>query len=346
VVFVAFCIKSPIFVFKLKIAKVTFTLYTVFNLKVIKIKGGFNLNPPPISLIFIQKTTNMIELKDIITFEGQPARRVWENEEWYFVIRDLVQILTDSKNPRQYIKNIKRRDAELSKAWPELETMLPIPTSGGIQKMGCTNTEGALRIVQSIPSRKAEPFKRWLAEVGYQRIQEIDNPALAMQRVRELYRENGYNDDWIDIRLQSIGIRNKLTNEWQLRGVKYGKQFAILTAEISQAIFEVSPSKHKEYKGLKRESLRDHMTEQELIFTMLGEVETRQEAQKEDAQGFIENKKAAKKGGKAARVALDAYEQETGKRVLSTKNFLHQIKSATQKKLQSKEQKGLFDTDN
>ena len=188
------------------------------------------------------------------------------------------------------------------------------------------------RIIQSIPSPKAEPFKQWLAKVGYERVQEIENPELAAQRAREYYKALGYDEKWIETRLQSIQVRGQLTDEWKGRDVKEGLEYAILTAEISRATFGLAPSEYKNLKGLKRENLRDHMTNLELIFTMLGEEQTRQEAIKDDAQGFEENQEAAIKGGTAAGDALEAFEKRTGDRVVSSQNFKQQVEDAKQHK--------------
>lgn len=264
-------------------------------------------------------------MNELIMFEEKVIRRTWHNDEWFFVIQDVVKVLTDSKDVKQYIRKMRQRDKELNKGWVQFVLPLPIETKGGKQKISCANTKGIFRIIQSIPSPKAEPFKQWLAKVGYERIQEIENPDLVIERIRETYKLKGYSDEWIDIRLQSIGIRKKLTDEWKKRRVKEGREYAILTAEMSQALFGLTPSDHKKLKGLKKHSLRDHMTEEELIFTMLGEVRTRNEAEEKNALGFLENKKVAKQGGKAAKDAMDAYEKSIGKKVLSKKNFLKQI---------------------
>jgi hypothetical protein len=271
----------------------------------------------------------------VAIFQEKEIRRVWHNEQWWFSVEDMVSTLTDSRDPKQYIQRMKQRDSELSKGWVQIVLTLSVETAGGKQRMNCTNTEGALRIIQSIPSQKAEPFKQWLAKVGYERIQEIENPELAAQRARDYYKALGYDEAWIEKRLQSIAIRGQLTDEWQGRGVKEGQEYAILTAEISKATFGLNPSEYKEFKGLQRENLRDHMTDLELIFTMLGEVGTRNEAQKRDAQGLHENKKAAIEGGAAAGDALEAYEKRTGDKVVTPKNFKNQIKEAkkTGKKL-------------
>lgn len=282
----------------------------------------------------------MEEQNKLIVFQEQEVRRTWHNEEWWFVVNDVVQILTDSKNVGDYIKKMRKRDEELSKGWGEIVTPLSIETKGGKQRMNCANTEGIFRIVQSIPSPKAEPFKKWLAKVGYERIQEIENPELAAERARQYYKDLGYSDTWIDTRLQAIVTRGELTDEWKAREVKEGLEYAILTAEISRATFGLAPKEYKQLKGLKRENLRDHMTRLELIFTMLGEEQTKQETIKDDAKGFEESRDAAIKGGTAAGKALDAFEKETGNKVVSSDNFKQQIKEAKkQKRLEKKKDK-------
>ncbi|MCB0851591.1 MAG: Bro-N domain-containing protein [Bacteroidetes bacterium] len=268
----------------------------------------------------------------MILFQEQQIRRVWHNEEWWFVVEDVVLALTDSKNVKAYVKRMRQRDQELSKGWEQFVTPLPVETAGGVQKINCANTEGIFRVIQSIPSQKAEPFKRWLAKVGYERIQEIENPELAAERARQYYQELGYDEAWIEKRLQSIVVRGQLTDEWKERGVKEGLEYAILTAEISEATFGLKPKDYKKVKDLKRENLRDHMTPLELIFTMLGEEGTRQETLKDDAQGFPENLKAAKKGGAAAGDAREAFEKRTGQKVVSPSNYKKQIKEAKAKK--------------
>lgn len=277
----------------------------------------------------------------LILFQEQEIRRIWYQEEWYFSILDIIQILADTANPTDYFKKMRKRDEAL-KAY--VGTNCPhVALEGKTGKKRRTtvgNTQSVLRIIQSIPSPKAEPFKQWLAQVGHERIQEIENPELAAERAREYYRDLGYDEDWIAKRLQSIEIRGKLTDEWKSRQVKEGREYAILTAEISRAMFGVAPSEHKDLKNLKRENLRDHMTDLELIFTMLGETSTRNKAIEKDAQGFFENRRAAVDGGTAAGKALDAYEQETGTQVLSEKNFKHQIAEAKkQKRLEQKKQR-------
>lgn len=274
----------------------------------------------------------MEEQNKIIVFQEKQIRRIWHNEEWWFVVEDVVAVLTDSRDVKQYIRRMRSRDAELSKGWVQIVLPLPIETPGGTQNINCANTEGLFRIIQSIPSPKAEPFKKWLAKVGYERVQEIENPELAAERARQYYRDLGYDEKWIETRIQSIAIRGQLTDEWKGRGVQEGMEYSILTAEISRATFGLVPSEYKNLKGLKRENLRDHMTNLELIFTMLGEEGTRQEAIKKDAQGFDKNREAAIEGGTAAGDARRAYEERTGDKVVSPSNFKGQIADAKKQK--------------
>ena len=241
-----------------------------------------------------------METTKIAVFKGKEVRKTIHNNEWWFVVEDVVFVLTDSTNPKDYINKMRRRDEELAKGYGQIVHTLPIATSGGPQKMNCANTEGIFRIIQSIPSPRAEPFKRWLARVGYERIQEIEDPELATKRTRALYKAKGYSDDWIEKRMRGIAIREELTDEWKNRGVKEEPEYSILTAEISKATFGLTPSQYKRFKGLKRQNLRDHMNDLELIFSMLGEAATTEITRNRDAQGFGENKSAAIEGGEVA----------------------------------------------
>lgn len=278
----------------------------------------------------------------IVVFQEKQIRRIWHKEEWWFAVVDVIEALTESVKPRDYWYRLKKREKEGSGV--ELSTIcrqLKLESSDGKKyKTDCANTQGMFRIIQSIPSPKAEPFKQWLAKVGYERIQEIENPELAAERARQYYRDLGYDEKWIETRLQAIAIRGQLTDEWKTRGVQEGREYAILTGEISRATFGLTPSEYLQFKGLKRENLRDHMTNLELIFTMLGEEQTRQEAIKRDAQGFPENKEAAIEGGTAAGDAREAFEKRTGDQVVTDQNFKGQIAEAKkQKKLQEKNRK-------
>ena len=258
----------------------------------------------------------------IAIFRQKKIRKTIHKNEWWFVIEDVVLVLIDSKDPKQYIQRMKLRDPELDKGWVQIVHTLAIDTKGGSQKMVCANTEGIFRIIQSIPSPKAEPFKRWLARVGYERIQEIDDPELGAKRTRALYKAKGYSDSWIEKRMRGVEIRETLTDEWKNRGILEEKNYAILTAEISKATFDMTPSEYKRYKGLKRENLRDHMDDLELIFSMLGEASTTEIARNKDAQGFIENKKTARVGGEVAGRARRDLEKKSGKKVSTKENYL------------------------
>lgn len=255
-------------------------------------------------------------------FKGRQIRKTIYKNEWWFVIVDIISALTDSVQPEGYIKDMRRRDFELSKGWGQIATPLPFKTVGGVQKINCANTENILRIIQSIPSAKAEPMKRWLARVGFERIQEIEDPELATKRTRFLYKAKGYPDSWIEKRMRGIEIRETLTDEWTARNVGGEKEYAILTAEISKATFGMTPSQYKESKGLKRENLRDHMVDLELIFSMLGEASTTEIAKNKNSQGFPENKTAAKLGGSVAGKARRDLEAKSGKKVSTKRNYL------------------------
>lgn len=263
----------------------------------------------------------------IAVFTQKAIRRTFHANEWWFVIVDVVAVLTDSKDPTQYLKNMRQRDAELAELLnkggvqivPPLR--LPFETGGGKQNLLCWNTEGLFRLVQSIASPKAEPFKLWLAKVGYERVKEIEDPELAAQRTRELYKTKGYSDEWIERRMRGIAIREELTDEWDKRGVK-GVEYGILTNEIARATFGVTSKEHKQIKGLNRQNLRDHMTDLEQIFSMLGEASTTEIIRSEDTKGFAQNQKAAKRGGSVAGNARKQLETETGQPVVTADNYL------------------------
>jgi DNA-damage-inducible protein D len=260
----------------------------------------------------------------LVVFGGKQIRRAWVDDQWYFSVVDIVGALTDSAAPAKYWDAMKRREKE--SAGIDLSTICrKVRLTGGDGKTyasDAVNTEAAFRIIQSIPSPKAEPFKRWLAQVGYQRVQEIENPELAQQRMRELYKAKGYPDDWIEKCVRSIAVRDELTREWKNRGVKEQTEFAILTAEISKATFGLTPGQYKNLKGLNRENLRDHMTDLELIFTMLGEAATTEIARNKHAQGFDRNRTAAREGGAVAGNARRQLESKSGRKVVSKENYL------------------------
>ena len=266
-------------------------------------------------------------MSSIKLFQDKKIRSVWDETEqqWYFSVVDVVAALTDSVNPTDYLKKMRKRDASLAAYLgtncPQVEMMTE---SGKRRKVLAANIKGLFRIIQSIPSSKAEPFKLWLAQVGYDRIQEIETPELAQERMKELYEQKGYPKDWIDKRLRGIAIRQNLTDEWKERGITEKSDYAILTAEISKATFGLTPSEYKKYKGLmkKNQNLRDHMSDLELIFTMLGERVTTEISQKEKPDTFIENKQVAQRGGNVAGVAREQAEKELGRSIVSNQNFL------------------------
>jgi hypothetical protein len=264
----------------------------------------------------------------IAIFKQISIRKIIYKNEWWFVINDVISALTDSTDPAQYYKRMRSRDLELAELIdkggvhfvPPL--MLKITTAGGIQQMYCWNTEGIFRLIQSIPSPKAEPFKRWLAKVGYERVQEIEDPELAQKRARSIYKAKGYPDEWIDIRMRGIMIREQLTDEWNKHGVKEGVEYEILTAEISRATFGMTPSEYKEFKGLKHQNLRDHMDVLESLFSQLGEAATTEITKTENPVGFIPNKSTSVRGGRIAGEAREKLENITGGKVSTTANYL------------------------
>jgi DNA-damage-inducible protein D len=261
--------------------------------------------------------------KSIAVFRGKEIRKTIHNDEWWFSVVDVCVILTESADPGAYWRKLKQRlKQEGSEAVTFCHGLKLIAPDGKSRKTDCANTEGIFRIIQSIPSPKAEPFKRWLAKVGYERVQEIEDPELATKRTRTLYKAKGYSDDWIEKRMRGIAIREELTDEWKEREVKREKEYAILTAEIAKAAFGVTPGEHKKLKGLIRENLRDHMTDLELIFSMLGEAATTEITRADDARGFKESKRAAHKGGDVAGKARKDLEQKTRKKVVSPENYL------------------------
>ena len=268
-------------------------------------------------------------MSNIKLFESKQIRSVWNeaDQKWYFSVQDVVEVLTDSTDVKQYIKRILSRDVSLKSNWGTICTLVEMQAADGKRrKIQAADSKGLLRIIQSIPSPKAEPFKQWLAQVGSDRLDEIENPELATQRTRELYKLKGYPEDWIEKRMRSIAIREELTEEWKNRGVKEKIEYAILTAEISKATFGLTPSEYKEVKGLKSQNLRDHMTDLELIFSMLGEASTKEIAVNTDTHGFEQNKKAAKAGGKIAGDARKQLEIKSGKKVVTSKNYLPENK--------------------
>lgn len=277
-------------------------------------------------------------MSNLKLFENKQIRSDWneEEQEWYFAVVDVVAVLTDSSDPKDYWYRMKKREKvsgfELSTICRQLKL---VAADGKKYATDCATKQGLLRIIQSIPSPKAEPFKQWLAQVGAERIAEIENPELAQTRIRETYKAKGYSDEWIDKRIRGILVRDELTNEWKQRGVKEGKEYSILTAEISKATFGIIPSEYKKLKGLSKaaENLRDHMTDLELIFTMLGEASTSEIAKNKNAIGFVENHKAAKAGGNVAGNARKELEKQSGKKIVSKQNFKELTESTKKKKL-------------
>lgn len=266
----------------------------------------------------------------IAVFKGKEVRKTIHNDEWWFSVIDVVEVLTESERPRKYWADLKKKLIEnegFSELSDKIGQLKLLSSDGKYYSTDCANTETIFRIIQSVPSPKAEPFKRWLATVGYERVQEIENPELASQRARAIYKAKGYPESWIEKRMRSIAIREELTDEWKERGVKEGVEYSILTAEISKAAFGMTPSEYKQHKGLDRENLRDHMTDLELIFSMLGEAATTEIARTRDAQGFPENKKAAHEGGSVAGNARKELELKSKKTVISKQNYLGTIPS-------------------
>jgi len=265
-------------------------------------------------------------MSSIKLFESKKIRSEWDDKEqkWYFSVIDIIEILTESQRPRKYWADLKKK--LLQEGFEQLSEkigQLKMEASDGKKYLtDVSDVKTLLRIIQSIPSPKAEPFKRWLAQVGYERLEEIENPELAAQRTRDLYKAKGYPDDWIEKRMRSIAIREELTEEWKNREIKEQIEYSILTAEISKATFGLTPTEYKALKGLKSQNLRDHMTDLELIFSMLGEASTTKVTRAKNAKGFIENKKAAIIGGKIAGNALKELEKESGEKVITTENYL------------------------
>jgi len=259
----------------------------------------------------------------VAIFKGKEIRKTLHKNEWWFSVIDVIEALTGNERPRKYWSDLKKKlisegYVEVSEKIGQLKMIAP---DGKMRETDCADTETMFRIVQSIPSPKVEPLKRWLARVGYERIQEIEDPELATKRTRILYKLKGYPDDWIEKRMRGIAIREELTDEWQKRGAKEQREYEILTAEISKASFGVTPSEYKKLKGLKRENLRDHMDDFELIFTMLGERSTTEIHRTENSQGMLKLSRDANRGGKVAGIARKELEKELGRSVVSKKNF-------------------------
>ncbi len=261
----------------------------------------------------------------LIVFQSRRIRRVWHENEWFYSVVDVCEALTDSPTPRQYWGKVKQREfvkLQLSPIWVQLKLS---SKDGKSYKTDCVNTKNAFRLIQSIPSKKAEPFKLWLAQVGKDRLDEIENPELAQERMKKLYEKKGYPKDWIDKRIRGIAIRQNLTDEWQERGIEDEQDFAILTAEISKATFGMTPSRYRLHKNLPKRSkanLRDHMDDLELIFTMLGERVTTEISKEEKPESMDDSQDVARRGGSVAGNARRETEKELGRSVISKKNFL------------------------
>ena len=260
-----------------------------------------------------------MENKDLIPFEGKPIRKIWHNEEWYFSIIDIIEILTDSPQPNAYWGKMKKREIELLPIWQQCKFLAP---DGKMRSTDCANIEGIFRIIMSVPSFKAEPLKLWLAEQGKRTIEEAENPELLTKRQAELYRAKGYPEEWITRRVQTIETRKGLTDEWKKRGITEQQDYSILTAVIAKGTFGLTPSEHGKVKGLERQNLRDHMTTFELIFAALGEETTRFNTEKAAADGYSENYEVAAESGRMTGDALKGFEQRTGIKVVSSNNFL------------------------
>ena len=276
----------------------------------------------------------MEENNKLSLFQEKQIRKIWQEGKFYFNLVDIIEVLTDSPDPAKYWFKVKKKMKDLEGAnefspiWRKLKFQA---TDGKFYQMEAADTEGVFRILMSVPSPKVEPFKLWLASVGKERLEEIENPEIAVERAREIYKAKGYPDDWIENRLKSIDIRKQLTDEWKNRGVKEGQEFSILTAVIAKKTFGVTPSEHAQHKGLAKQNLRDHMTNLELVFSMLGEEITRSIAVEEDAKGFNENHDAAHKGGRLAGEARENVERQTNVKVVSKSNFLKELGGADKK---------------
>ena len=268
--------------------------------------------------------TEDITTTKIAIFQKKEIRKTIHKNEWWFSVIDVIEVLTGTERPRKYWSDLKKKliNEGYSEVSENIGQLKLLASDGKSYLTDCATTETMFRIIQSIPSAKAEPFKRWLAKVGYERVQEIEDPELATKRTRAIYKAKGYPDAWIEKRMRGIEVRETLTDEWKKRDVKEGQEYAILTAEISKATFGITPSEYQKLKGLERENLRDHMNDLELIFTMLGEASTTEIAKNKDTQGFIENKTAAREGGAVAGKARKDLELKSGKKVPTSKNYL------------------------
>lgn len=264
----------------------------------------------------------MIPKQAIQLFEQRKVRTVWDDrsEEWYFAVSDVVEVLTDSVNPTDYIKKMKKRDPELSKGWGQIVTPLSVQTAGGRQRVNCATAQGMFRIIQSIPSPKAEPFKQWMAQVAADRLDQMQDPELSIQQAMADYKQLGYSDNWINQRLKSIEVRKELTDEWERRGVKKGQEYATLTDIITQGWSGMTTRQYKRYKGLKTESLRDNMTNLELVLNMLAEATTTEISKEKKPRSIAASRAVAAQGGRIAGNTRREIEAQTGKKIVSRLN--------------------------
>lgn len=262
----------------------------------------------------------MTKKQEIKIFEDKKVRTVWdsETEQWYFCVADVVEVLTDSKNPTDYIKKMKKRDPSLAEGWGQIVTPLSVQTSGGKQRVNCATQQGLFRIIQSIPSHKAEPFKIWMAQVASQRLDQMQDPELSIEQAIADYKRLGYSDKWINSRVKGIEVRKELTDEWDRAGVKQGQQYALLTDIITREWSGMTTRQYKQYKGLKKENLRDNMTNVELALNMLAEASTTEISKQKNPKGYTQSAKIAKEGGSVAKAARKQLESKTGKSAISS----------------------------
>jgi len=262
----------------------------------------------------------MTKKQEIQLFEDKKVRTVWdsESERWYFCVVDVIEVLTDSKNPTDYIKKMKKRDPALAEGWGQIVTPLTVPTAGGKQRVNCATQEGLFRIIQSIPSPKAEPFKVWMAQVASSRLDQMQDPELSIDQAIADYKRLGYSDKWINSRIKGIEVRKELTDEWDRAGVEQGQQYASLTDIITKEWSGMTTRQYKQHKGLKRESLRDNMTNVELALNMLAEASTTEISKQKNPKGYTQSAKIAKEGGSVAKAARRQLESKTGKSAISS----------------------------
>ena len=271
----------------------------------------------------------MSDIEKIQLFEDQKVRTIWveSDEKWYFSIKDVILILAEAKDPKDYLSKMRRREPELAKGWGQIVHPLVVRTPGGPQKENFANLEGMFRIIQSIPSKKAEPFKRWLAQVGAERIHQMQDPELGIQQSLQDYKRLGYTDNWINQRLKSIEIPKDLTDQWKAHGVEEGTGYATLTDIIYYTWAGLTAREYKHLKGLKQENLRDNMTNEELVLNMLAELTTSNITKEEHPETMSEHARVAERGGSVAKVAKEAFEKQTGKKVVSSMSMKRHIES-------------------